>query len=208
MLPLNRADLLIVNGLELEVGWLPPPSGQLQKRKDPSRGGRILRCVDRRQTFECPRNGGSQPRKTCTLAATRTTCSIPEPLDRSHGRSPRRFRSSNRRAPPFLRRDGLDSDRDLAALADRERLRFSKLSDQRAKGHRLPRLVDLSIRLARHRPPDRRRAASGDPAGPKPYRRSAEAHAQSGCACVGPGRLLPRRAPRRRSHASGRESWS
>ncbi len=24
MLPLNRADLLIVNGLELEVGWLPP----------------------------------------------------------------------------------------------------------------------------------------------------------------------------------------
>ncbi len=74
ILRLQRADLLVVVGRELEVGWLPPLVQQSRNAQDSA--GRARRTWTRRsrRAFSTSRRGRSRGRwATCTRSATRTT---------------------------------------------------------------------------------------------------------------------------------------
>ena len=54
ILKLQKADLLIAVGRELEIGWLPPLIQQSRNAKDPAGRGGLSRCVAQAQILEIP----------------------------------------------------------------------------------------------------------------------------------------------------------
>lgn len=133
ILPLNRADLLIVNGLELEVGWLPPlqvaaRNGRIQTGGDGyfdassvvRRLGVPRGKVDRAMGDIHP---GGNPhflldpraaRQIVAALATRMGKLDPEKADR-------------------YRANAADFDRRLAAFAEAQRARFAALPAARRR---------------------------------------------------------------------------
>ncbi len=78
ILAVSRADLLIVVGRELEIGWLPPLHDQQPQRQDPGRRRRLSRCIGQREDSGNRRPARSRARwATCIRSAIRTTGSIP-----------------------------------------------------------------------------------------------------------------------------------
>ena len=49
ILEVSRADLLIVVGRELEIGWLPPLDHEQPQREDPAGRERLSRCLGQRE---------------------------------------------------------------------------------------------------------------------------------------------------------------
>ena len=78
VLQLSRADLLIVAGLELEIGYLPPLLDQSRNAQDPSRRARLPRRLGRlRDPRAADARRSPAPWATSTPTATRTTGPTP-----------------------------------------------------------------------------------------------------------------------------------
>ena len=91
ILKLNRADLLVVVGRELEIGWLPPLITQSRNAEDSARRPRLSRRVADGRRSSTSRPGRSPGRwATSIRRGIRTTGSIPT----TAGASRRRFRRS------------------------------------------------------------------------------------------------------------------
>ena len=58
ILKLQKADMLILVGRELEIGWLPPLIQQSRNRKDSGGRRRLSRCIAQAQILEVPAGTG------------------------------------------------------------------------------------------------------------------------------------------------------
>ena len=100
ILKLHNADLLILVGRELEIGWLPPLITQSRNPKiQPSANGYLDASLNVK-ILDMPTGQITRARATSTRRAIRTTGWIPTTAARSRKRSSRSCRSSRLRMRP------------------------------------------------------------------------------------------------------------
>ncbi len=98
ILEVSRADLLIVVGRELEIGWLPPLINEQPQREDPAGRQRLSRRVAEREDSRDSDRARSRARwATCIRRAIRTTGSTRPTAAASRRRSSDKLEPARRR---------------------------------------------------------------------------------------------------------------
>ena len=134
IIKLNRASLVIVNGLGLEVGWLP---NLLNKRSELPlfKSGAPAFSTSRVLSTGCrSRRRESTARwETCTLGAIHIFSSTHDRPSKCRGRSPNAWPSSIPRTPRRSARTATRSPRNSGRSSESEALRFAGLTEEQRR---------------------------------------------------------------------------